>query len=51
MLWTIITILAVLWLVGMLTANLAGGLLHILIIAAVVLFIYNMVVGRRGPAV
>ena len=49
MLWTIISILAVIWLVGMVTSNLAGGLLHLLLLAALVLFVVNLLTGgRRG---
>jgi hypothetical protein len=47
MLWTIIVILFVLWLIGLVTAHLFGGLLHILLVIAVVLFIVNLLTGRR----
>ncbi len=50
MLWTIIVILAVLWLLGLVTANVFGGLIHILVVVAVVLLIVNLVSGRRGSA-
>lgn len=46
MLWTIIAVLVVLWLLGF-VADVAGGLIHILLIAAAVVFIYNLVAGRR----
>jgi len=48
-LWTIISILFVLWLVG-LVANIGGGLIHLLLVVAVVLFIVNMISGRRTLA-
>lgn len=48
MLWTVIVILAVLWLLGMVTAYTAGGLIHILLVIAVVVFLYNIITGRRG---
>lgn len=48
MLNTIALILLVLWLVGLLTSFTAGGLLHILIVAAVVIFIYQLITGRRA---
>ncbi len=47
MLWTIVAILFVLWLVGMVTSTTAGGLLHLLLVVAVVLFIVNLLTGRR----
>ncbi len=48
MLWTIIVILFVLWLVGLITSYTAGGLLHLLLVAAVILFIINLFTGRRA---
>lgn len=47
MLVTIAVILGVLWLVGMLTSYTVGGLLHILLVVALVLFIIRAVTGRR----
>jgi hypothetical protein len=46
MLWTIIGILLVLWLIGLL-AHIGGALIHILLVVAVIVFIYNLIVGRR----
>ncbi len=46
MLWTIIGILAVLWLLG-LVANIGGGLIHLLLVIAVIVFIYKFVMGNR----
>lgn len=47
MLITIAVILGVLWLVGMVTSYTVGGLLHLLLLIAVVLFIVRLVSGRR----
>jgi uncharacterized membrane protein YtjA (UPF0391 family) len=47
MLWTIIAILAVLWLLGVVTSYTAGGLIHALLVIAVVLFVVNLLTGRR----
>ncbi len=47
LLWTVITILIVLWLVGFLM-HLGGSLIHLLLVIALVLFIYNLVTGRRA---
>jgi hypothetical protein len=46
MLWTIIVILLVLWLLGLLT-SFGGALIHILLLVALVVLIYNLFVGRR----
>jgi uncharacterized protein DUF5670 len=46
MLWTIIGILAVLWLIGLL-ANIGGGLIHLLLVVAVIVFVWDLLVGRR----
>jgi len=47
MLWTILVVLCVLWLLGVVTSYTAGGLIHILLVAALVLLIINLVSGRR----
>lgn len=46
MIWTIIAVLAVLWLLGFI-GNIGGGLIHILLVVALIVFIYNMLTGRR----
>ncbi|RPI74367.1 MAG: lmo0937 family membrane protein [Ignavibacteriales bacterium] len=46
MLWTIIVILAVLWLLGLLF-EIGGGIVHILLVIAVILVIVNLVSGRK----
>jgi len=47
MLWIIAAILVALWLLGFLAFHIAGGLIHILLIVAVVVVIYQIVTGRR----
>ncbi len=47
MLWTIFVILVVLWLLGF-SLHLGGGLIHILLVVAVVVLIFNLISGRRG---
>jgi len=49
MLWTIAGILLVLWLLGF-SLHLGGGLIHALLVIAVIVFIYNLFV-RRGSSV
>jgi Family of unknown function (DUF5670) len=46
MLWTIFVILLVLWLLGF-TLHIGGGLIHLLIVIAVVVLIINLIQGRR----
>lgn len=47
MLWTILVILLVLWLLGMVSSYTMGGLIHILLVVAVVILIVRLVSGRR----
>jgi len=47
MLWTIFVILVVLWLLGF-SLNIGGGLIHILIVIALVVLVYNLITGRRS---
>jgi uncharacterized membrane protein YtjA (UPF0391 family) len=46
MLWTIIAILVALWLLGLI-ANVGGGLIHLLLVVALVVFVVNLLTGRR----
>jgi K+-transporting ATPase A subunit len=46
MLWTILVILLVLWLLG-LVAHVGGGLIHLLLVVALVIFVINLLTGRR----
>lgn len=47
MLWTLIGLLILFWIVG-LVFDIAGGLVHILLVIALIVFIFNMITGRRG---
>lgn len=47
MLWTIILILVVLWALGLVTHVVAGGLIHILLVVAVVVLVIQLISGRR----
>jgi Family of unknown function (DUF5670) len=49
MLLTIAAILVILWLLGFLAFHVAGGLIHIILVIAVILFIVHFVTGRRAP--
>ena len=48
MLYTIAVILLVLWVLGLVTSFTAGGLLHLLLVAALVVFVYQIIIGRRA---
>ena len=47
MLWTIFVILLVLWLVGIVSSYTLGGFIHLLLVAAVVVLILQLISGRR----
>jgi hypothetical protein len=46
MLWTLVVILLVLWVLG-LSLKIAGGLIHILLVIALVVFLIQVLTGRR----
>ncbi|MBB5686651.1 lmo0937 family membrane protein [Sphingobium boeckii] len=46
MLWTIAVILVILWLLGF-AFHVAGGIIHLLLVIAVVVVIFQFVTGRR----
>ena len=48
MLWTIFVILLVLWLLGLVTAYSFGGFVHILLVLAVVVLVFQLLSGRRA---
>ena len=47
MLWTIATILFVLWALGLATAYTLGGFIHILLVLAIVVILIQVIQGRR----
>jgi len=47
MIWTIIAVLLILWLLGF-GFSVGGSLIHLLLVVALVVFIVNLVSGRRG---
>jgi hypothetical protein len=46
-LWAILVIVLAVWLIGLL-ADIAGGLIHLLLILALAILVYNLVTGRRA---
>lgn len=47
MLWTIIGILVLLWLIG-LVAHIGGGLIHLVLVVAAVVLLFQLITGRRA---
>jgi hypothetical protein len=48
MLYTIAVVLIVLWLLGLLTSYTMGGVVHVLLVIALILIVVNLVKGRRA---
>lgn len=47
MLYTILAILLILWLLGMVSSYTMGGLIHLLLVVAVIIVIFRLISGRR----
>jgi hypothetical protein len=47
MLWTIVMVLLLLWLFGTVSSYTAGGLIHILLVVALIVVVVRLVQGRR----
>ena len=47
MLWTVFVIILVLWLLGF-SFHIAGSLIHLLLVIAVIVLIFNLLSGRRA---
>ena len=47
MLWALLALVLIMWIVGF-TAHIAGSLIHLLLVVALVVLIYNLVTGRRS---
>lgn len=48
MLWTIAVVLAVLWLLGLVSSYTMGGFIHILLVLAIIVVLVNLIQGRRA---
>lgn len=46
MLWTIVAIFLILWLVGLI-GGIGGGLIHLLLVVAAIVIVFNLLSGRR----
>jgi hypothetical protein len=50
MLWTIATLLLILWLLGMVSSYTLGGFIHILLVVAVIVVLVRIIQGRNPVA-
>ncbi len=48
MLYTIAIVLVVLWLLGLVSSYTMGGFIHVLLVIAIVVVIFNVISGRKG---
>jgi len=48
MLYTIAVVLVVLWLLGLVSSVTMGGFIHILLVAAIIMILFNVISGRRS---
>ncbi len=47
MLWALIAVLLILWLLGLI-GSVGGGLIHLLLVVALIVFVFQLVAGRRA---
>lgn len=47
MLWALIAVLLILWLLGMI-GSVGGGLIHLLLVVALIVFVFQLAAGRRA---
>jgi len=47
MLWTLVAVFLILWLLGF-SMSIGGGFIHILLVVAVILIVFNLISGRRA---
>ena len=48
MLWTIAVVLGILWLLGFLSSYTMGGLIHVLLVLAIIVVLVRILQGRRA---
>jgi hypothetical protein len=49
MIYTLAVILVVMWLLGMLTSYTVGGLIHVLLVIAIIIVLFRLIQGRGAP--
>ena len=48
LLWIVVIVLVILWLLGFLAVNVGGSLIHLLLVIALVILIFQLLSGRRS---
>ena len=48
LLWAVVVVLVILWLLGFLVVHISSGLIHLLLLIALIVLVYNLVAGRRS---
>jgi uncharacterized membrane protein YtjA (UPF0391 family) len=48
MLWTIFVILLILWLLGLVSGHTMGGVIHVLLVIAIIVLVVRLIQGRRA---
>jgi hypothetical protein len=48
MLWTITIVLVILWILGLVSSYTMGGWIHLLLVLAIIVLIFNLLSGRRA---
>jgi hypothetical protein len=48
MLWTVVVVLLILWALGLVTSYTMGGLIHLLLVAAIIVILVRVIQGRRA---
>lgn len=49
MLYTIAVVLLILWALGLVTSFTLGGFIHIFLVIAIIMVLFNLISGRSGP--
>ena len=48
MLWTIVVVLLILWVLGLVSSYTMGGLIHVLLVIAIIVMLVNVIQGRKS---
>ena len=48
MLWTIVAVLLILWVLGLVSSYTMGGLIHVLLVIAIIVILVNVIQGRES---
>jgi len=48
MLWTVAVVLIILWALGLITSYTLGGVIHVLLVIALIIIVVNFISGRKS---